>query len=247
MEAMQKLSRDRLNACNILADSLRNAITKSGLIFTLVKQEIGHLREQWEQLLLKDRNESPFREEGIKKLNGILREMDDCDGDLRENLAGAHDRFLGLSLTPDQGERWVEMQIEERWNEILREHDQGDEKRQKVRQTIDKLKDALRFGLDPAIIDNFDKMPEDLKMEWVDIIYENMESLDNGVLDRLIDILGDDSLNIPSQEKSRKALVNLRALAETMNQLERNTNFLLHQVLNGNGSKEGNLSRSLSL
>ena len=52
VDAMQELARDRLNACNILADSLRNAITKSGLIFSLVKQEIGYLREQWESLLI---------------------------------------------------------------------------------------------------------------------------------------------------------------------------------------------------
>jgi hypothetical protein len=52
MKAMQQLAMDRLNACNILADSLRNAITKSALIFSLVKMEMGHLREQWEQILL---------------------------------------------------------------------------------------------------------------------------------------------------------------------------------------------------
>jgi hypothetical protein len=38
MKAMQDISRDRLNACNIIADSLRNAITKSGMIFTLAKK-----------------------------------------------------------------------------------------------------------------------------------------------------------------------------------------------------------------
>ena len=238
MKAMQNLSRDRLNACNILADSLRNAITKSGLIFTLVKQEIGHLREQWEQLLLTDRNEKSFKEEGIKKLNNILTAMVNCDGDLRENLAGVHDKFLELSLPPDQGEKWVEMQIENKWNELLSTYDQGDEKRRKVWQAIDELKNSLKFGRDPAVIGDYDKIPEDLKKEWVNIIYENIESVDTPVLDRLINILGDQSLNIPSREKSRKSLIHLRALAETMNQLERNTNFLLHQVLNGNNSKE---------
>jgi len=33
MKTMEQLATDRLNACNILADSLRNAITKSGLYF----------------------------------------------------------------------------------------------------------------------------------------------------------------------------------------------------------------------
>lgn len=238
MKAMQDLSRDRLNACNILADSLRNAITKSGVIFTLVKQEIGHLREQWEQLLLKERNEKNIKKEGVKKLNNILMSMVNCDKDLSENLAGAHDKFLELSLPPDQGERWVEMQIENKWKEFLGRYEPSDEKRRKVWQAIDELKNSLQFGRDPAIIDDYDKIPEDLKKEWVSIIYENIETFESPLLDRLIDILDDHSLNIPSQEKSRKSLIHLKALAETMNQLERNTNFLLHQVLNGNGSKE---------
>jgi hypothetical protein len=239
MKAMQNLSRDRLNACNILADSLRNAITKSGVIFTLVKQEIGHLREQWEQLLLKDRNEKNIKEEGVKKLNNILMSMVDCDGDLRENLAGAHDKFLELSLPPVQGERWVEMQIEKKWKELLGRYEPSDEKRRKVWQAIDDLKNSLQFGRDPAIINDYDKIPEDLKKKWVSIIYENIENFETPLLDRLIDILGDDSINIPSREKSKKTLIHLRALAETMNRLERNTNFLLHQVLNGNGLNEG--------
>jgi hypothetical protein len=55
-------------------------------------------------------------------------------------------------------------------------------------------------------------------------------------LDRLIRFLGDSSLNLPYQEKSRKGLVRLKALAEIMGQLEQSTNMVLTQVLNGNGN-----------
>jgi hypothetical protein len=46
VEAMQQLAEDKIKSCNILADSLRNAITKSGLIFSLIKLELMALREQ---------------------------------------------------------------------------------------------------------------------------------------------------------------------------------------------------------
>jgi hypothetical protein len=236
--AMQGLARDRLQACNILADSLRNAITKSGLIFSLVKQEMGYLRDQWEQILIEEQDGENLKVEGIEKLNTILFTMEDGDEGLRGVLAKAHKKFLELSLPPKQGERWVSMQIEERWKELLHKYQQDNDKRKMVWETIDTLKRSLHFGQDPNIVAHYDKIPEELRLEWIDLIYRDTDSFDASVLDRLIKILGNPSINIPSRKRSRKTLIQLKVLAETMNHLERNTNFLLHQILNGNGDKE---------
>ena len=46
-------------------------------------------------------------------------------------------------------------------------------------------------------------------------------------------------IEIPSRARSRKTLAQLKALAETVKQLEQNTNFLLRQVLNGGNNKLG--------
>jgi hypothetical protein len=240
MKAMQDLSKDRLNACNILADSLRNAITKSGLILSMVKQEIGYLREQWEQLLLKEREEKNLREEGVNKLNSILSDIKEADDLSREVLINAHNKFLELSLPPDHGERWVEMQIEERWKSLLGRYGLSDEKMDMVKGAIDELKSSLQFGRDPQVISDYDKIPDVIKKEWVGLLYEDIEHFDSDVLDRFIEILGNPALDLPSQDRSRKSLVQLKALAETMYQLERNTNFLLREVLNGNGDRNGN-------
>ena len=240
MKAMQELSRDRLNACNILADSLRNAITKSGLIVSLVKQEIGYLREQWERMLLEHRNEKSMKEEGINRLKNILAAMDDGDKDLRGLLMNAHKKFLSLSLPPEQGKRWIEMQIEAKWSDFLSSYERvSNGERELIRQSIDELKNSLRFGMEPEIIADYNKIPEGLKKEWISILYEEIEGFNAVSLEKLVNILSNPSLNIPSQERSRKALIQLKVLAETMSQLERNTNFLLHQVLNGNGAKKG--------
>ena len=52
LEVIRNLAEDRINSCNILADTLRNVIAKTGLVFSLVKLELGFLREQWEHVLL---------------------------------------------------------------------------------------------------------------------------------------------------------------------------------------------------
>ena len=238
MKAMQDLSRDRLNACNILADSLRNAITKSGMIFTLVKQEVAYLREQWETLLLKNLNEENPKIVALNKLNSLLAGLDDKYQESAGDLRNAHDRFMELSLPPSQGENWVKMQIEEKWDELFNNNDADKETRVLVSNAIDKLKGALRFGKKSEITAGYSGMPQELKERWSNLIYEEVKTMDDPLIDQLISILGNTELNISCQEKSRKALLQLKALAETMGQLERNTNFLLHQVLNGSAKKE---------
>ena len=70
-------------------------------------------------------------------------------------------------------------------------------------------------------------------MKWVDLIYHDTDRYDPRIMEGLINILAHPELNIPSRKKTRKSLIQLKALADTMSHLERNTNFLLHQVLNG--------------
>jgi len=233
MKTMEQLATDRLNACNILADSLRNAITKSGLIFSLVKQEIGYLRDQWEQALFEDRKENNMKFEAIGDLNEMLLDLGDGYEDLKEDLLDAHNKFLQLSLPPEKGENWVGMQIEERWRDLLYECPQDDHKREIVWKTIDKLKKSLHFGQDPDIIAKYNKIPQEIKQEWVNLMYRNNDKFDDSALDRFIKVLDNSALTIPSREKSRKTLTQLKALAQTKSQLEQNTNFLLDRVLNG--------------
>lgn len=239
VNAMQDLAKDRLNACNILADSLRNAITKFGLVFSLIKQEIGFLRDQWENALLQERDEKNLKKEGIQILNSILSDVSEVDDSEKEVLKNAHNRFLELSLPPEQGSKWVEMQIGDKWNQLFNRYPLPESKKAVVQKAIMELKTSLKIGQDPEIVSGYDKIPEMLKRQWVELIYENIDAFDMLLLDRLIEILDNTALNIPSRERSRKTLMHLRALAETMSQLERNTNFLLHQVLNGNGLQKG--------
>ena len=210
---------------------------KSGLIFSLLKQEVSYLRAQWEHALLSHRNEKSIKEEAVKKLNSLLEDINEADDESRELLTNAHNRFLGLWLPPEQGERWLEMRIEDKWNELLDRHHLDDDKKAMVYQVINELKESLKYGRDPAIIGNYDKIPEDLKNTWVDLIYEDIKSYDAPIVDRIIEILGNPLLAIPSRERSQKNLIQLKALAQTIDQLEKDTNFLIHQVLNGDGDK----------
>jgi hypothetical protein len=238
LRAMQRIARDRLNACNILADSLRNAITKSGLIYSLMKQEIGYLRGQWETMLLEERKEQNGKGKAIQELNRVLENMPERGEHLKKELLAVQNRFLELSLTPEKAAHWVTMQIQARWRRFFEEFSPGEEQEKTVWQSIERLKKSLYFGKDPDFVERYEKIPRELKKEWVDLIYNNSDHFDPVTMEALIRILGNPVIAIPSREKSKKTLIQLKALAENMNQLERNTNFLLRQVLNGSDDRK---------
>jgi hypothetical protein len=208
-----------------------------------MKQEIGYLRNQWEEALIEDRKESNMKVEAIKDLNEILKSLGEGYEDLKDDLVDAQNKFLELSLPPEKGENWVGMQIEERWKDLLYQCPQDDLKRSVVWEAIDKLKKSLHFGQDPHVIAKYNKIPEELKWEFVNLLYRNNDKFDDTALDRLIKVLANSALTIPSRGKSRKTLTQLKALAQTMSQLEQNTNFLLDRVLNG--SEKGMIAGAL--
>jgi hypothetical protein len=233
VRAMQQLAKDRLDACNILADSLRNAITKSALIFSLVKMEMWNLREQWEALLLKERRERNIKRDAIQELEDLLLHWTGNAQELRNDLAAVQRRFLELPLSPQKAEKWLTLQIQERWKDLLAKSPQDERTTRRIWQAIEKLRLSLYYGKNPEVVAGYAGIPRDLKEEWVDTIYSNVDGFNDSAIDRLIRVLANPALPIPSRERSRRMLTQLKVLAENMDQLEKNTNFLLRHVLNG--------------
>ena len=238
IEAMNQLAQDKLDSCNILADSLRNAIAKSGLIFSLIKLELGCLRVQWENLLFERTNRKNQKEEAIQQLDSILRKITEKAEEPAKELMDVQKKFLTFSLPPKRGVAWVDMQIEKRWTRLLENLSEESELATSVNEALEKLKDSLHHGKDPVLLDSCDFMPDALKKEWVELIYKDLKQVDFSHLDQVINILNDPCLNLPFQEKSRKSLVHLKTLFQIMNQLEKSTNAVLQQLLNG--GKNGN-------
>ena len=233
LETMRGLAEDRLNSCNILADSLRNVITKSGLIFSLIKLELGFLRGLWEELVLEGSDQKGMRRNAIDALNEMVRSIGDSSDGLGNNLIKMQQKFMDLHLPPEQGENWLRMQIEEKWNTLIRTGLIEEEKVSSVRDEIENLKRSLYLGKDPDILSANNKLPGPLKTEWVDLLYRDTEVFDLQLIDRLIHILDDPYFDFPYRDKSKKSLARLKAVAETMGQLEDNTNVVLREILNG--------------
>ena len=236
LKAMRELAKDKVNSCNIISDSLRNTITKSGLIFSLIKHEIGFLRDQWEEMLRDGCNLQGTKREYIERLVRILDSLENVDPKVREELQDAHKKFLEFSLPPERAENWVRAKIEKKWGALVGNSNGDEQLRRNVREALDGLRRSLYMGKDPELVESFHNVPEYLKREWVELIYTMPDQFDQIFLDRIIEILGNPELRLPHQDKSRKSLIHLKALAKIMGELEENTNVALRQVLNGSAA-----------
>jgi hypothetical protein len=236
LEATRALAEDRLHSCNLLADSLRNVITKSGLIFSLIKLELGFLRDQWEKVLLEGSDQANIRRNAILALNEILENTDEIPGDsLSTDLMQIQYRFLKLHPSPEQGRNWLKMKIEDKWNTLIQQGKIDDKQAKAVRKEIEALKKSLYLGEDPELLAAYDPLPESSKAEWVGLLYRDTDVFSLHRLNRLIDLLGDHHFNLPHKDKSRESLIRLKAVADIFEQLEEKTNVVLREVLNGHG------------
>jgi len=231
IKAMETLARDRINACNILADSLRNVLTKTGLIRSLIKQEIGFLRNRWEELLLKELHQKDEKRELVIKLNEILESLKNSNESLKQDLIDIQNSFLKLNIPPESAMHWIDRKITERWKTLLKEDDIKD--RDRVMNLIRDLKDSIFFGRRKEILASLKKIPDSIKNELAELLYNENNQIDSYYLNRLIKVLKSPQLDIPYKDKIIKSLSYLKALQETMTYLERNTNFLINQVMNG--------------
>ena len=233
LEAIRNLAEDRINSCNILSDTLRNVIAKAGLVFSLIKLELGFLREQWERVLLKGTEREGMKAEAIRSLNRMVLGLEGISEPLQKDLYDVQNRFLNLHMPPVQGERWIRMRIEEKWEKLLSEIPVGEDIRSRVSDDINTLKESLHFGREPELVAAFSDVASPLKEMWTGLIYRETGGNDLELLQEIVLFLEDPQFHLPHQAKSRKSLARLKALADVVVQLEVKANVVLREVLNG--------------
>jgi len=238
LEAMERLAEDRLNSCNILADSLRNVITKYGLIFSLIKLELGFLREQWEAIVLEKSDKREMRRDAVRGLNEAAQRLSDADKAALSDLTNMQNRFLTIHLPPEQGEKWVRMQIEDRWNLLIRNGVVDEKSAALIREKIGDLKKSLYLGMSPDVLAAFNRIPQHVKTEWVRLLYASSDGVDLDLVGQLVHTLDSGYFDLPFKEKSIKSLTRLKAVAEIIGQMEEKTNVVLREVLNGHHQDE---------
>jgi hypothetical protein len=208
------------------------------LIFSLIKLELGFLREQWERVVLESSDKKEMRRDAVQGLNEAVRSISGPNDVIQNDLTNLQNRFLNIHLPPEQGEKWLRLQIEDRWNLLIREGVVDEKSVKSIRDGIDDLKKSLYLGKAPEVLAAYNSIPEHVKSEWVNLLYADSDAIDLSLVDRLVHVLESSYFDLPFKDKSIKSLIRLKAVAEIIGQMEEKTNAVLREVLNGHHEDE---------
>jgi hypothetical protein len=237
LETVKGVAEQRLYACNTLAHTIRNAITKSGLILSLLKLELGFLRMQYEEILTDGGKIAPTITTIANKIEKMLITLSLAMPEHASNLEKiifSLRRLKSYFIRPDATLEWIEAQIINKWNFLVSAYkDQLNSYHLgRINQLMDELKHAALLPQDPELSKRaLFYIPDHVKEKFVNIIYSN--SIENSRLDELIEILEGDNIPLPFLEKSRRSLIHLRALLEVIRDLEITSNKAISEIRSG--------------
>ncbi len=238
-EARQELSRQRLQSCNVLAHELRNTLIKLGFVFSAINAEISYLREQWEseiaQACPEIENKGAILDrlcELVESSSSVAKRPVGLAG-LCEKLIAEQAELSGVALMPAVGEKWVDNRIAPKWQELLLESDAWEESRAEIASLLERLKNALWLGTNGEISRRLVHLPDDLKEVWQKLAYMEFTVDKLAELEGIIKFLDHPDLKIPHKQQTKKILTSLKALVETIPEMEEKTNRIIFSLRNG--------------
>ncbi len=237
MDAFRELAEQRLNTCNLLAHTIRNAITKSGLILSLIKLELGFLRMQWEELITDGGRLAPtitsIANELETRLLALSLRLSKFQGHFEKIILSLR-RLKSYFINPNSVLEWIDSQVTKKWEELVElagpEIEEGE--LVNINELILLLKRAAKVHRDPELYQlAVSQIPQELKERFTQFIYSN--NVASFSMDELLEVLETDQLPLPFMEKSRRSLIHLNALLEVIRDLEITSNRAIADVKGG--------------
>jgi hypothetical protein len=238
LKGRERLARQRLQSCNVVAHELRNATMKLSFAFSAVNAEFGFLRERWEMTLksavpgLRDKSLILERLEilirlRLPALNGS-KELMRIVGELLETQR----ELKALYILPEHLEKWVDEKVQPKWNLLLTETQIWKDDAEEVRGLLAELRTSFRIGLDAKLIERVEGLPKNVKSRWPELIYTRLSRGNIPVLNEILELLDCSELEISHKLHTRKVLLSLKSLIEIIPEIEERSNIILSSLKN---------------
>lgn len=238
LEAREKLSRERLAACNDMAHELRNTLAKMGFIFSTINTVVSFLRAQWEIELQKVLPSFDGKVTILGHLSTLLLmgqsqlEGQDRLMKLSQELLAEQNELANLFLLPKQEAEWLASRIRPKWNRLLTSTEVWEERREEIEHLLDRLHQAIWIVVDPEVAQKLVHLPEDLRMMWPKLAYTQFSADNSTVLEELLALLEHPVLNIRQKHQMKKALSSLKVLLRTISGIEEQANRVIYSLKN---------------
>ena len=233
-----RLEEELQETCNILAHDFRNIIAGIGFAYRAANNEIGYLREVWEDLVHQHLPGLASKRAILEELNILLAEMvanHDCTDDNSEitRLVQYQRHLLQYCLLPEQNKSWLEQKIRPLWQTILSKVEVEPSVMAKIVELLDALRESFYVSANDQVVEKINHLPKRLKQEWVELAYKEISGTTDGLLERYIEFLDRKELAIPRQYYIQKNLICLKGLVKLIPEIERRINSRL-EILRGN-------------
>jgi hypothetical protein len=237
VEKEKRLVEERGETCNILAHEFRNLLTKIGAAYRVANNEVGYLRELWEDLISKQLTEDGGKKGILLQLNDTLEHIaKDCaTGSVNAaifKLAQHQKQLAKRCLLPHQNEMWLRQRIEPLWSLILSEASVDEPMSKQVERLLVKLKESFYVVLDFNVVEKIQGVDEEIKRKWVQLAYLEINSKNNGNIQQYIELLDTLPLEIPHKRQSMSNFIYLKRLIEIIPEIEKKLNHRLDHLKN---------------
>jgi hypothetical protein len=237
--AQKEFARQRLQSCEILAHELRNTLTKFGFIFSAINAQIGVIREEWEmqmqrafpdlewkQSILERLNESIRK--GLPRLNSGTALLAVC-----ERLLAEQQEMASISLLPSQAEQWLRNRLRPKWERLFAESDVWRGDRDEITDLLERLGEALRYGMNEQLAAGLPHLSAGLKQKWSQLAYTHFAADRLPLLGEILEFLALSELPLPHKSQIAKVLKSLKALVELVPEVEGRANRIIFSLRNG--------------
>jgi hypothetical protein len=239
LEARERLSHERLRACNYMAHELRNTLAKMGFIFSTINTVVSFLRAQWEIELQKVLPSFDGKVTILGHLSSLLLlgqphlEGQDKLIQLSKELLAIQNELANLFLLPQQEAEWLASRIRPKWNLLLASSRAWEEHREAIEDLLDRLQQAIWIVVDQEVAQKLVHLPADLRMMWPKLAYTQFSADNSIVLEEILTLLEHPLLIIRQKHQMKKALSSLRVLLRTISGIEEQANRVINSLKNG--------------
>ena len=239
LEARERLSSERLAACNVMSHELRNTLAKMGFIFSTINTVVSFLRAQWEIELQKVLPSFDGKVTILGHLSTLLLlgqphlEGQDKLMQLSKELLAEQNELANLFLLPQQEAEWLTSRIRPKWNHLLTSSRVWEEQRDEIENLLDRLQQAIWIVVDQKVAQKLVHLPEYLRMMWPKLAYTQFSAENSVVLEELLTLLEHPVLSIRQKHQMKKALSSLRVLLRTIFGIEEQANRVINLLKNG--------------
>jgi hypothetical protein len=222
---MEVITEERDEIKEILISHIRKIMTKLGLVYRIIDNEVASLRKSWENIIHECHPEQPCRSNIVEQLNLLLQELNIdhkvvAGSESVKKLTWYQNKLAEYCFLPEENEVLFQQKILPLWKNTASSFNSTPKIKKQMKKLLDQLEQSFYVGLNETLIDKIENIPNSIKSKWINLAYNGKDLAKVDLLKEYSYLLEEVNIEIPNKRKTLENLVCLRNLAVYFENLE---------------------------